>query len=98
MAIAIKEITTRRGIDVANYALCSFGGAGGQHACLTADALGMKTVFMHPHAGKLSLSSTALMPKECLPESLRSSQACCRRTAWDSQRCAPSKRRWWSSP
>jgi N-methylhydantoinase A/oxoprolinase/acetone carboxylase beta subunit len=54
MAIAIKEITTRRGIDVSKYTLCSFGGAGGQHACLVADALGMPTCFLHPFAGVLS--------------------------------------------
>jgi N-methylhydantoinase A/oxoprolinase/acetone carboxylase beta subunit len=45
MAIAIKEVTTRRGVDVSGYALCSFGGAGGQHACLVADALGIETVI-----------------------------------------------------
>ena len=41
--------------DVAGtYTLCSFGGAGGQHACLVADALGMTSVFLHPFAGVLS--------------------------------------------
>ncbi len=54
MANAIKKISTQRGYDVSDYALCCFGGAGGQHACLVADALGMGTVFLHPHAGVLS--------------------------------------------
>ena len=54
MANAIKKISVQRGYDVTGYALCCFGGAGGQHACLVADALGMKTIFIHPYAGVLS--------------------------------------------
>ena len=54
MARAIKEISVHRGYDVTEYTLCCFGGAGGQHACQVADALGMKRVFLHPHAGVLS--------------------------------------------
>ncbi len=54
MANAIKKISVQRGYDVAEYALTSFGGAGGQHACLVADALGIKTIFVHPLAGVLS--------------------------------------------
>ncbi len=54
MANAIKKISVQRGYDVTEYTLCCFGGAGGQHACLVADALGMKTVFVHPLAGVLS--------------------------------------------
>jgi 5-oxoprolinase (ATP-hydrolysing) len=54
MANAIKKISVQRGYDVTKYALASFGGAGGQHACLVADALGMKTVIVHPFAGVLS--------------------------------------------
>ncbi|WP_428244100.1 hydantoinase B/oxoprolinase family protein [Gynuella sp.] len=54
MANAIKHISTQRGYDVQNYTLCCFGGAGGQHACLVADALGMKRVFLHPYSGVLS--------------------------------------------
>lgn len=54
MANAIKKISVQRGHDVTGYALQCFGGAGGQHACLVADALGMTTVFIHPHAGVLS--------------------------------------------
>jgi len=54
MANAIKEISIQRGYDVSEYTLACFGGAGGQHACLVADALGMTRVFLHPFAGVLS--------------------------------------------
>ena len=54
MANAIKKISVQRGYDVTEYALNCFGGAGGQHACLVADALGMKTVLIHPLSGVLS--------------------------------------------
>ncbi|MGE5104500.1 MAG: hydantoinase B/oxoprolinase family protein [Betaproteobacteria bacterium] len=54
MANAIKHISVQRGYDVTGYTLCSFGGAGGQHACRVADALGMTRVFIHPLAGVLS--------------------------------------------
>ncbi len=54
MANAIKFISVQRGHDVTEYTLASFGGAGGQHACLVADALGMTRVYIHPLAGVLS--------------------------------------------
>lgn len=54
MANAIKEISVRRGYDVTEYTLQCFGGAGGQHACMIADTLGMETIFIHPYAGVLS--------------------------------------------
>ena len=54
MANAIKQISIQRGHDVTAYTLNCFGGAGGQHACLVADALGMTRVFIHPFAGVLS--------------------------------------------
>ncbi|OWV74583.1 5-oxoprolinase [Rhizobium sp. R339] len=54
MANAIKKISVQRGYDVSGYALTCFGGAGGQHACLVADSLGMKTVLIHPFSGILS--------------------------------------------
>jgi 5-oxoprolinase (ATP-hydrolysing) len=54
MANAIKKISTQRGYDVTRYALSCFGGAGGQHACGVADALGIETVLVHPLAGVLS--------------------------------------------
>ncbi|WP_209488202.1 hydantoinase B/oxoprolinase family protein [Xanthobacter flavus] len=54
MANAIKKISIEKGYDLARYVLCSFGGAGGQHACDVADALGMSRVLVHPLAGVLS--------------------------------------------
>ncbi len=54
MANAIKKISVQRGYDVTDYALTCFGGAGGQHACLVADSLGMSTVIVHPFSGILS--------------------------------------------
>ncbi|MGO8855357.1 MAG: hydantoinase B/oxoprolinase family protein [Steroidobacteraceae bacterium] len=54
MANAVKRISVGRGYDVTRYTLQCFGGAGGQHACLVADALGMERVFCHPLAGVLS--------------------------------------------
>jgi 5-oxoprolinase (ATP-hydrolysing) len=54
MANAIKHISVQRGYDVTEYTLCCFGGAGGQHACMVADALGMTRVFIHSFAGVLS--------------------------------------------
>jgi 5-oxoprolinase (ATP-hydrolysing) len=54
MANAIKQISIARGHDVTRYTLICFGGAGGQHACLVADALGIACVMIHPLAGVLS--------------------------------------------
>ena len=54
MANAIKKISVQRGYDVTGYVLNVFGGAGGQHACAVADALGMSRVLIHPLAGVLS--------------------------------------------
>jgi len=54
MANAIKKISVQRGYDVTRYALQCFGGAGGQHACLVADALAMTTVLIHPFSSLLS--------------------------------------------
>ena len=54
MANAIKTVSVQRGYDVTEYVLNSFGGAGGQHACLVADALGIRSVLIHPLSGVLS--------------------------------------------
>ena len=54
MANAVKKISVQRGYDVTDYALCCFGGAGGQHACLVADSLAMNRILIHPLAGVLS--------------------------------------------
>ena len=68
MANAIKEISIERGHDVTQYALCCFGGAGGQHACRVADALGMTTIFLHPLAGVLSAYGMGLADVRVLRE------------------------------
>jgi len=68
MANAIKEISIERGYDVTRYALCCFGGAGGQHACMVADSLGMTTVFLHPLAGVLSAYGMGLADIRVLRE------------------------------
>ncbi|MEX5745883.1 hydantoinase B/oxoprolinase family protein [Massilia sp. X63] len=68
MANAIKQISVQRGHDVTDYALTSFGGAGGQHACLVADALGMKTVFIHALAGVLSAYGMGLADQTAMRE------------------------------
>ncbi|HEX5667069.1 MAG TPA: hydantoinase/oxoprolinase family protein, partial [Hyphomicrobium sp.] len=62
MAAAIRRISIERGYDVTSYALQCFGSAGGQHACLIADALGMDTVLIHPLSGVLSAWGMALAP------------------------------------
>src|SRR5262249_43503593 len=54
MANAIKKISVQRGYDITRYVLATFGGAGGQHACAVADALGISEVLIHPLAGVLS--------------------------------------------
>ncbi|MBT3787231.1 MAG: 5-oxoprolinase [Alphaproteobacteria bacterium] len=68
MANAIKKISVQRGYDVTEYTLCCFGGAGGQHACLVADALGMNKVFLHPHAGVLSAFGMGLADISAMQE------------------------------
>ncbi|MBW8898279.1 MAG: hydantoinase B/oxoprolinase family protein [Massilia sp.] len=68
MANAIKQISVQRGHDVTEYTLTSFGGAGGQHACLVADALGMKTVFIHALAGVLSAYGMGLADQSAMRE------------------------------
>ena len=54
MATAVKKISVQRGYDATRYVLNCFGGAGGQHACLVADELGMERILLHPFAGVLS--------------------------------------------
>ncbi len=68
MANAIKKISVARGYDVTKYVLSSFGGAGGQHACLVADALGMTEVLLHPLAGVLSAYGMGLADMRVLKE------------------------------
>jgi 5-oxoprolinase (ATP-hydrolysing) len=68
MAAAIKKISVQRGYDVSEYALCCFGAAGGQHACLVADRLGITRIFLHPYAGVLSAYGMGLADFRLLRE------------------------------
>ena len=68
MARAIKQVSVQKGQDPARFALACFGGAGGQHACLVADELGMETVFIHPLAGVLSAYGMGLADQVVLRE------------------------------
>ncbi|MXP62708.1 5-oxoprolinase [Roseomonas sp. M0104] len=68
MAQAIKQVSIQKGHDPARHALQCFGGAGGQHACRVADALGMDTVFIHPFAGVLSAYGMGLADQSVIRE------------------------------
>ena len=75
MANAIKKISVQRGYDITQYVLATFGGAGGQHACAVADALGITTVLIHPLAGVLSaygmgLADVTVMREAAVEEEL----------------------------
>ncbi len=54
MVRAIRKISVAKGYNPADYALATFGGAGGQHACALARELGIPSVLLHPYAGILS--------------------------------------------
>ena len=101
MANAIKKISVARGYDVTRYTLQCFGGAGGQHACLVADALGMSRVFVHPLAGVLSAYGMGLADQNVireqaveLPLAAAVAAADCRAAA---MRWAPRRRQTWSA-
>jgi 5-oxoprolinase (ATP-hydrolysing) len=66
MARAIRAVSVARGEDPSAYALACFGGAGGQHACLVADALGMSEVLIHPLAGVLSALGMGLASRRAM--------------------------------
>ncbi|MGH7212400.1 MAG: hydantoinase/oxoprolinase family protein, partial [Acetobacteraceae bacterium] len=68
MANAIKQVSVQKGHDATRFALACFGGAGGQHACLVADELGMESVFIHPFAGVLSAYGMGLADQTVLRE------------------------------
>ena len=68
MANAIKQVSVQKGHDATKFALQCFGGAGGQHACLVADELGMETVFIHPYAGVLSAYGMGLADQTVMRE------------------------------
>ena len=76
MANAIKKISIQRGHNLADYVLCSFGGAGGQHACTIASALGIPQITIHPYAGVLSaygmgLADLRVLREKAIEEELR---------------------------
>jgi 5-oxoprolinase (ATP-hydrolysing) len=68
MANAVKRISVMRGHDVSGYTLQCFGGAGGQHAGLVADALGLTRIFIHPLAGVLSAYGMGLADQIAMRE------------------------------
>jgi 5-oxoprolinase (ATP-hydrolysing) len=68
MAAAIKQVSVQKGHDASRFVLQCFGGAGGQHACLVADELGMETVFIHPLAGVLSAYGMGLADRSVMRE------------------------------
>jgi 5-oxoprolinase (ATP-hydrolysing) len=68
MANAIKQVSVQKGHDAQRFVLQCFGGAGGQHACLVADELGMETVFIHPFAGVLSAYGMGLADQSVMRE------------------------------
>ena len=68
MANAIRKISIARGHDVTRYTLACFGGAGGQHACQVADALGMERILIHPLAGVLSAYGIGLAEVKAIRE------------------------------
>ncbi|MFE6703314.1 hydantoinase B/oxoprolinase family protein [Streptomyces sp. NPDC057718] len=68
MANAVKKISVQRGHDVTRYALTGFGGAGGQHVCAVADALGIDTVLVPPLAGVLSAYGIGLADATAMRE------------------------------
>ena len=68
MAAAIRKISIARGHDVTRYTLACFGGAGGQHACAVADALGMERILIHPLAGVLSAYGIGIADMKAIRE------------------------------
>ncbi len=78
IANAVKRISVQKGHDVTRYALTTFGGAGGQHACMVADSLGIRTVLVPPMAGVLSalgigLADTTAMREQSVEAPLKAS-------------------------
>ncbi|MFD9908424.1 hydantoinase B/oxoprolinase family protein, partial [Streptomyces sp. NPDC059063] len=94
IAAAVKRISVQKGHDVTRYALTTFGGAGGQHACMVADSLGIRTVLVPPMAGVLSalgigLADTTAMREQSVEAPLEaSSMPHVRKTADDLEEAA----------
>ena len=93
MANAIKRISVARGYDVTQYTLQCFGGAGGQHACAVADALGMTRVFVHPLAGVLSAYGMGLADQIAMREGVGRAAARCGRPGRGAGAVARARRR-----
>ncbi len=68
MAEAIRKISIQRGYDPRAYVLCAFGGAGGQHACAVADAVGVRSILLHPLAGVMSAWGIGLADQRAIRE------------------------------
>ncbi|MFD6906164.1 hydantoinase B/oxoprolinase family protein [Streptomyces sp. NPDC060077] len=68
IAGAVKRISVQKGHDITRYALTTFGGAGGQHACMVADSLGIRTVLVPPMAGVLSALGIGLADTTAMRE------------------------------
>ncbi|MFI8853029.1 hydantoinase B/oxoprolinase family protein [Streptomyces sp. 891-h] len=92
MANAVKKISVQRGHDVTRYALASFGGAGGQHACAVADALGISTVVVPPLAGVLSAYGIGVADATALREQSVESELTEQRLAGVRELCARLRR------
>ncbi len=93
MAEAIKKISIQRGYNPAEYALVAFGGAGGQHACAVADAVGVETILLHPLAGVLSawgigLADVRAVAEETVEERLEAARGLKERAHALAQRAA----------
>lgn len=66
MASAIKRLALARGQDVRDYTLQCYGGAGGQHACMVARELGIKSIMVHPLAGVMSAYGIGLADRSAI--------------------------------
>jgi 5-oxoprolinase (ATP-hydrolysing) len=56
-----RALTQMKGYDAAAHVLACFGGAGGQHACAIATALGMKTIFVHRCAAAAAAATAVIV-------------------------------------
>ncbi len=68
MANAVRKIAAANGVDLTRFTLCSFGGAGGQHACAVARACGIRGIFIHNYSSLLSAYGMGLAPRSTLRE------------------------------
>ena len=102
MSNAVKRISVERGHDVTDYVLTTFGGAGGQHACAVADALGIRTVLIPPMAGVLSalgigLADTTVMREQAVEIRLGPQTSTASARSWSRSR-SPAPSCWRGGP